>query len=255
MKNRFIFTQEDGLVHYGIKGQQWGVQHGPPYPIQPGNPVKIKKGTKIQRLSTHDEKKAKGHAYVTYNSSDNERYKGFFGIKLKTDNFLNSNAKIYVHDIEAKEDLRSPSKKERIRTFIDIYRDNPSKMAEHLGAYEKQNGNVFARLLPKFILQKSYKDMKNSNLTKHGYKMFVRAIGGDEWIRNTYFKELKKKGYNFVQDDQDSGHYGKEPGIVLNRKKSLKYNGKNELKNEEIVKNFKKYGGRVRGKDRHKEWE
>lgn len=54
------------LSHHGIKGQQWGVRHGPPYPLQEGaGDISIKKGTSIKRLSINDESSAKGHAYVT----------------------------------------------------------------------------------------------------------------------------------------------------------------------------------------------
>lgn len=55
------------LYHHGIKGQQWGVKHGPPYPIDAEtHKTIVKKGTKINRLTRRDETKEKGHAYVTY---------------------------------------------------------------------------------------------------------------------------------------------------------------------------------------------
>ena len=55
------------LQHHGVKGQQWGVRHGPPYPVDKNKgDITIKQGTKFKRLSVYDESVSKGHAYVTY---------------------------------------------------------------------------------------------------------------------------------------------------------------------------------------------
>lgn len=242
------------LCHHGIKGQRWGVLHGPPYPIEKGAPVRIRKGTKIARLSVYDESKAKGHAYVTYNKEDMARYKGFFGRKLKQDHFFDKNNKVYLHDIETREELRSPAKKERIRTFMDLYKKNPA-VKEELANYQKSSGTIFQRILPKAWLQKKFADLQGDALLKKGYKAFVAAIGGNEKLRKIYMKALKKKGYNFVQDDMDSGSYGIEPGIVFNRRKSLKYRGKREVQGKEIRETLRKYGDQVNKKDKHREWE
>lgn len=239
------------LSHHGIKGQQWGVTHGPPYPIQPGAPVHIKKGTKLHRLSVYDESKSKGHAYVTYNKEDVNRYKGHFGTLLR----LTKRKKVYMHDLEASEDLNSPSKKERINTFIDIYSKDKENVGKILSDYKQQTENPLLKFVPAKWLQKRYSDLKGNDLLKKGYNTFVKAIGGNQQLRNTYLSKLKKKGYNFVQDDQDSGNKGVEPGIVFNRKKSLKYKGKQEVTVKEMGRNLVKYGIHVKGKQRHREWE
>ena len=101
------------LAHHGIKGQQWGVRHGPPYPIQKGNGVTLRMGTKISRLSIYDESVSKGKAYVNYNRLDAEHYKGFFGARLKA---INKNAKVYELTFSAKKDMKSPDFQTRMNT-------------------------------------------------------------------------------------------------------------------------------------------
>ena len=32
---KYIVGNKDYLMHHGIKGQSWGVQNGPPYPLDP----------------------------------------------------------------------------------------------------------------------------------------------------------------------------------------------------------------------------
>lgn len=245
----------DELMHFGVKGQQWGVRRGPPYPIEKGSGVKIRKGTKFSRLSLYDEKDAKGHAYVTYEHEDVDRYKGFFGAQLKAKAFVQKNSKVLVHDMEAKEDLISPSQKERINTFLEIYKDNPAYVGKRLGEYHKTgewHANAYG---PKFYYKMKYAKLKDSDLIEKGYKTFVKAIGGDAELRSAYFDKLRAKGYNFIRDDQDSGVQGVSPSIIIDREKSLKYNGNRELTTKEIYDNYRKYGKYLDKERRHKEWE
>ena len=59
------------VKHHGVKGQQWGVRRGPPYPIQTG----MKKGTKLASVSYWSDKqfktiKEKQRMLYTYNPKD-----------------------------------------------------------------------------------------------------------------------------------------------------------------------------------------
>ena len=42
------------LCHHGIKGQKWGIKHGPPYPIQKVNKKKIVEMSKSYKPSDKD---------------------------------------------------------------------------------------------------------------------------------------------------------------------------------------------------------
>lgn len=242
------------LAHHGIKGQQWGVKHGPPYPIEKGAGVTIRKGTRLSRISPRDESKAEGHAYITYNKEDNERYQGFFAFQLKAKRLVDKNAKVYVHDIIAKEELKSPSQRVRIETFISMYKDDPA-LGKELAKYHKKQEWHGKAYLPQFVYNRQYSKLEGKDLEEVGYKTFVKAIGGIDSIRSKYFQELQKKGYNFIRDDQDSGVQGIEPSIVLDRKKSTQYAGKHEITNKEILSNLKKYGWYLDQDRRHREWE
>lgn len=227
----------DYLSHHGVKGQQWGVMHGPPYPIEDGAAVRIKKGTHIKRLTTKDESKAKGHAYVNYNKNDAHRYKGFFGTNLKRRDKTNDVMEV---DMEAVEDLLSPSKKERVSTFIELYKTDKSIGIE-LGRYTKTDWHTFTPFGKKFYENK-WSKLNDKQLETKGYNQFVKAIGGNEYIRSEYFKRLMNKGYNFVQDDCDAGKYGRAPSIIIDRNRSVKYNGQTKVDDKEIKSIYRKEG-------------
>lgn len=232
------------LKHHGVKGQQWGVLHGPPYPVDSQNNVtRIRKGTTIKRLSVNDESAAKGHAYVTYLKKDTEHYKGFFGARLSA---INKNKDVNSITMEAKKDLLAPSKKERVQTFIDLYKKDPV-LRKELGAYHKSDYHYFTPL-PKKFYEMKYSNLKGEKLKTKGYETFVRSIGGNEYVRSAYFKTLADKGYSFVNDDQDSGRFGVAPSIVFDRQKSMNYKGQIKLSKKDIYDTWRREGTYIKNK-------
>ena len=227
------------LYHHGVKGQQWGVKHGPPYPVRPGNDVMIRKGTKLHRLSVRDESAAKGHAYVTYLNSDVHRYKGFFAANLKG---KTRGGKVYDIEMTALEDLRSPSQERRIKEFIELYKKDPI-IAKELGNYEKQRTKSWK---PKSVFQSKFSRLDHDALVKKGYPEFVKSLGGNEYIRNKYFRQLSRKGYNYVIDDCDAGKFGLEPAIIFNRTRTTKYDGRTEVPMKEILSIWTKEGTKIK---------
>lgn len=226
------------LSHHGIKGQQWGVRHGPPYPIDKDNAsVTIKKGTHFRRLSMYDERHSSGHAYVNYLKDDIEHYRGFFTARLKA---LNKGAEVYSIDMEARSDLKAPSKNERIKTFIELYSKDKT-LRKELGRYHKEDtGRVTP--LPKIFYEWQYSHLKFDDISKKGYDTFVRAVGGNEYIRSKYFEALSKKGYSFVTDDMDAGRFGKAPSIVFDRSKDTVYIDQKPVSLKEATEIVKRRG-------------
>ena len=226
------------LIHHSIKGQQWGVRHGPPYPIDGTGDISIKQGTHFKRLSIYDESDAAGHAYVNYLKNDSRHYRGFFTARLKAQNMGRT---VYSIDLEAAKDLRAPSKQKRLDTFIELYKNDPI-IGKKLGAYHKSDNHYFTPLPRMFYEWKFSRLEKSNKLDSLGYRTFVRSIGGDEYTRNAYFNALAKKGYHFVTDDMDAGRFGKEPSIVFDRKSSTSYIGQTPVSTKEMLSIIKDEG-------------
>ena len=49
----------------------------------------------------------------------------------------------------------------------------------------------------------------------------------------------------YVIDDDDAGRNGHEPAIILDRNKSLNYEGKEQLTNKRINETRRKYGNKI----------
>lgn len=225
----------NSLQHHGVKGQQWGVRHGPPYPIQKGSGVTLRMGTKISRLSIYDESVSEGKAYVNYNNLDKDHYKGFFAARLKT---IHKNAPVYEITFTAKKDLKSPDMQTRINTFKEMYKNDP-EIVKELARYYRSNHIKWAPLM---LYEKRYKNLSDEDLEKIGYNTFVRSLGDqNRKTSEKYFAELIKQGYDFVMDDMDGQYmlrYGREPSIVFDRS-NLNYEGQEEVHWREIKKNLK----------------
>lgn len=241
------------IQHHGIKGQQWGVHRGPPYPIQKGHGVRIDKGTKFKRISRYDESNAEGHAYVNWNKRDAERYKGFFGAMIAPQAVLEGR-KVYVHELEAAKDLRSPSQQERIDIFMEMYKNDPVIRSE-LAKYHKHGEQNAHAYLPQFWYNYQYQHLNDDKARTKGYDTFVRSIGGNEYTRSKYFQELQRRGYDFIRDDQDAGVRGQDPSIIIDRKSATIFRNSKELTMKEIRKNIREYGTFVDKDQRHRSWE
>lgn len=227
------------LIHYGVKGQQWGILHGPPYPVSDKGETRIKAGySKIHRLSMRDESASKGHAYVTFLKSDSKRYKGFFGMRLHSSP-TKIRKDVYQYKFKNNEDLVSPSKQKRVDTFLKMYKKDPI-LRDELKKYYKKEMNAYQRKdsigsIRKKKIEKLTDDKK--------YNIFSRSIGSENsYIRDKYFKELSKQGYNFVIDDLDAGKFGKQPAIIFNREKTLTNIGKKVVSKSESLKILKSEG-------------
>lgn len=225
------------LYHHGIKGQQWGVRHGPPYPLDGTGDISIKSGTTFKRLSLYDESSSKGHAYVNYLKNDSRHYRGFFAARLKA---MNNNADVYSIELKAAQDLKAPSKQKRLETFLELYKDDPA-FGKELGGYHKGDWHYFTPL-PKAFYERKFSKLKDDKLEDLGYRTFVRSVGGNEYTRSKYFEALAKKGYSFVTDDMDAGRFGKEPSIVFDREKSLTYIGQSPVSTKEMMSIWKEEG-------------
>lgn len=242
------------IAHHGIFGQKWGRRRyqnkdgslTPQGKLRYGqmqreeseaskmnkkiNTMKdaftLKKGSHIHR-STYDAEDAnrEGHAFASFKTKDAKGY-------ASRNKLFSGGKKTFDLSMVAKEDLISPSKKERINTFIELMINDP-KFKE---AYQTQKQT--------YQLFKNPKKAKKIEQTVKGlekeYRMFAVSLGGSEELRKRYFSELNKKGYNMIIDDADAGVVSNSPILIFDRKKSLKVISINEV-NREYLKQLSKH--------------
>lgn len=140
------------LVHHGVQGQQWGKKNGPPYPldssISDGNKLKvskpatgllagmkykvadrqayekhkIKKGTKMYRMTTNENEVEKGSTYVTYQPADRQ----FYGAWV-AGNAVRDNKKATEVTMKLKEDLIIPGRDDMSEAFDNALKKNGIK--------------------------------------------------------------------------------------------------------------------------------
>ena len=91
-----------------------------------------------------------------------------------------------------------------------------------------------------------YKNLKGDKVIDKGYETLKFAVGGNEYVRNAYFKRLAQQGYSFVMDECDAGRFGEAPSIIFDRQKSVNYEGQTEVSNKEINTIWRQEGTRLK---------
>lgn len=219
------------LYHHGIPGQKWGVQNGPPYPlgaevgtyhINKDGSITISKGAIMQRLVDENSDAAKkkklypGMNYASFTANDNAKYimqtkeGGAFGD-------MNRNALL---TLEVKKDLHCPSTGEASRIWFQMLKDNPSYAKRAGEAYRAERRAYSVKELDNLIRQSERnvltQDYRNANFVLTFYD------NGFDDIKESYFREVKKAGYNMLRDENDrSQGVTKNPVIVLDSANTL----------------------------------
>lgn len=206
------------LYHFGVKGMKWGVRKDRRYTDKVDtrkDAFILKKGSHIHRSTYNSEEiNRDGHAFATFKIKDAKGY-------ASRNKFFSGGKKTFDLTMIAKEDLISPSRKERVSTFVELMVNDP-KFKE---AYQAQ--------------KQTYQLIKNPNKAKKidqtikglekEYEMFAVSLGGNKELQKRYFSELNKKGYNMVIDDADAAIISNSPIIVFDRQKSLEVVSINEV--------------------------
>lgn len=263
------------LIHHGIKGQKWGVRHGPPYPIEDKIMPKGTKLNHVRSLSASDASyvqsgkanvadilKNQGKWMYTYNADnkwDNKVYKGPFALY---DVHRRGADAVAEFKYETVKDLKMPTKKERIDNFKALYNDKKFKRAviKDLQEINKlliqyQVGNEKEQQEYKGI-SKRIKKLETDDDWRIAYSMFNHAMEHMHAHKSTkeYGRRMAEQ-FDAMVDDNNQGVYNRaqDPVIIFRANEALKSIGqeivppKEVFANEEAVrKELAKYGERVK---------
>ena len=224
--------RSDVLKHHGVKGQQWGVRHGPPYPIED---KVLRKGTKIEHVTSRstggntqsllDFYKTQKRALYGYNPEDEHDtkvYRGPFAKYLqKLMAYRGEEVRSpEVHQFEVTEDLIMPTKKERVDAFTDMLKKADPKELEEM---EMLRDWVYeSTLASPDVLERipdlDFRNLKTKQEVSDAYTVFNRALEDSHTMSITKkYMDYMAKHYDAMVDDNNVNEYNAvhDPLIIL----------------------------------------
>lgn len=200
------------LTHYGVKGMKWGVRKArpsssrkPSYSVDKEGRITIQKGYRLQRVfdsKIGSSSGSEGANYFSFTEKDNNIYLQMMAAGVDSRfKIIRKLASDKVSAMVAKETLRSPSRKEA----FDVLKETINEVGPPKGVkpFDKDYSHKNALEWYQEANTKIVLDKKSS---------FNRA----------YYGNLRKKGYNILLDEMDSGFLSELPIIVLDGAKSLR---------------------------------
>ena len=202
----------------------------------------IKSGTKLQRITADPTFDPSSNFYAAYKNSDKTKYKGMYGMQLKS----STKVKVSKVTLNADKDVKVVSRKKAADTFADLYK-NDSDFRE---AFKRSNVKLDTQgMVPKRdkIVRTAGKQMTDKQLKRAGYDAFNIGLANHDADGNTiakkFYDKLREQGYDAVADINDqkySGYKSKAPLIIFNAKKKLSVADVKEMTDEQIASNAKK---------------
>lgn len=176
----------------------------------------VKKGSTVGRITQRKDEKFDEMTYVSYKPNDRNIYRG--AMPLVASSFKlggNKRYKVsYESTFKALDTLRSPSEKERVDAFAELF-DTP--------VIKLKNGKtVTGRQFMKEAYPKEVKTLNTQQLGLRFYKSFTENQYKKTPLNTAYFNKMKERGYNSIIDDNDRGALSEAPLIILNPDATLK---------------------------------
>ena len=219
------------LIHYGVKGMKWGVRRkqdeldrisGRAYKIETlenGDKI-LKKGSSVRRVSADPKSEKTGHAYVSFRNADVKGYRNEIVDWVWDMKHIPS----FELHMKVKRDMLIPNEYEKVKSFIAISgseKFNTIAMAKVRQQYKSDDTEFGFNGKPALLAAQLMKQGMSKN-TASSYALFSMALHHDDNLKNLFFEDLKKKGYDAIEDLEDSYSHRIEPLIVFERETSLK---------------------------------
>lgn len=220
------YNYSNELCHYGVKGMKWGVRKKY-YKSYMDRDRIIKRGTSIQNISKNEARDLNRNSpvYGAYTKHDRNAYQGNYASMI---NMMGDKA--IKNDLALIKDVKIPSQKKAVETFMELYKKDPKGIAESIGKAHSEltafNGvDKIRNWKAKQIANKFAK--KGENWVKEkGYLLFNQSMMSTEEdrARTEYYKLLSKKGYDAISDinDVQNSYRSDDPIIFINPKSTLK---------------------------------
>lgn len=225
------------LYHHGIKGQKWGVRRskeeldrlaGRAYKIErhEDGSYTLKKGSKFHRVTANPQNEEKGYAYVSFDDADVKGYRKEISTWLYETEGI---ATTFDMTMKATRDIKVASEIEKVKTFLDILGDERLDKVSIL-RMRNRNTNEQGELIGKpgklkNILVKAGFDEETASY----YAVFSMNIFNNHNNKQIFMDALKNKGYDAIEDLEDSLSHRINPLIVFEREKTLKVTKVTEL--------------------------
>lgn len=260
------------LEHYGILGMKWGVRRTPE---QLGHHT-IKKGTKVYRVTSSNNRELHGSTYVTYLPPDRDFYRGSYSNTLKKQQGGTNTDRVQENTYKLTEDLNIPSRKELGEAYKAAMNDPEvlkeaclaraetyvqRKMDQKYGTLSSYN-LMRSKVVESFM--KSYMSEYGTYPPDEAFLFTARAMtNGSPIIKDAVIKKLSEKGYNAMVDEAGVGgvispREGVEPLIIFDANKSMKSVGSKEITPESQYKadlrRHQWYTVATSEKNKHKPW-
>lgn len=200
---------------------------------------KVSKGQIVQHIMSTPTKDLSNRDYlfVAATDADKKNYGGFFAALTK---YRNNVDKVYKMEMTATNDLISPSKKERVNTFLEIYKEDPVKVSKQLAEFNKRNyAGQFKETTEELV--NKYRNMSMRQLKKMGYYTYANSwFDPEAGTLQDMRKKLEKKGYNAIIDDNDKRSFiqSQAPLIVFDIMNNLGNAKITDLTTGEIRRNM-----------------
>lgn len=201
--------------------------------------VRIAKGEIVQHIMSTPTKDLSNRDYlfVAATEADKKNYGGFFASLTKYRNNVDT---MYKMNMTALNDIVSPSKKERVNTFLSIYKEDPVRVATQLAEFNKRNyAGQFKESVDELV--NKYSHMSMQELKSKGYYTYANSwFDPEAGTLRDMRDRLEKKGYNAIIDDNDKRSFiqSEAPLIVFNIMENLGNTKVTELTNGEMRRNM-----------------